>query len=184
MRGITRVALAGLAGLTLVGTGSLAMGRGNADPAGPADALAAHAPATRSVPSTALDTIVAQQADTQSAGPPPCEATAVACVSLSQGYAWLVRDGSVLTGPVPIGHGVGDNATPTGIFHVSWKAKNYTSHEYHEPMPDAIFFAAGGIAFHAGSLDTSSHGCVHLAPDVADQFFATLSVGDEVQVLA
>jgi lipoprotein-anchoring transpeptidase ErfK/SrfK len=86
-------------------------------------------------------------------------------------------------GPVPIGYGIGAHATPVGTFHVAWKAEHWVSTEYHEPMPDAVFFAVGGIAFHAGSLDTSSHGCVHLAPDMAATFFAVLQDGDEVQVL-
>ena len=115
--------------------------------------------------------------------PPPCEATALACVRLSSSQAWLRPPGGAVVGPVPIGYGIGAHATPTGVFHVSWKAASYTSRTYHEPMPHAVFFAAGGIAFHEGSLDTSSHGCVHLAADTAAEFFAALQPGDEVQVL-
>lgn len=133
---------------------------------------------------------VRQQADTEPIvattpppEPPPCAPAVVACVRLSTAQAWLRPKGGAVVGPVSIGYGVGAHATPVGVFHVAWKAKKYTSHEYHEPMPDAVFFAAGGIAFHAGSLDTSSHGCIHLAPAVADQFFAALPVGAEVQVL-
>jgi lipoprotein-anchoring transpeptidase ErfK/SrfK len=132
---------------------------------------------------------VLKQADTEPAvtsvppEPPPCPAAAQACVRLSTAQAWLHQPGHSVIGPVSIGHGVGAYATPVGVFHVVWKAEHYRSHEYHEPMPDAVFFAAGGIAFHAGSLDTNSHGCVHLAPAVAAQFFAALPVGAEVQVL-
>lgn len=115
--------------------------------------------------------------------PPPCRPAAQACVRLSTAQAWLRLPGQPTVGPVSIGYGVGEYATPTGFFHVSWKAEHYTSREYHEPMPDAVFFAAGGIAFHAGSLDTDSHGCVHLAPAVAAQFFAALAPGAEVEVL-
>jgi lipoprotein-anchoring transpeptidase ErfK/SrfK len=120
---------------------------------------------------------------TQVPEPPPCDPGAVACVRLSTGQAWLRPPGQAVVGPVSIGYGVGRFATPTGVFHVSWKAEHYTSRTYHEPMPDAVFFAAGGVAFHAGSLDTNSHGCVHLAADVAAEFFATLQPGAEVQVL-
>jgi lipoprotein-anchoring transpeptidase ErfK/SrfK len=116
--------------------------------------------------------------------PPPCDASVIACVRLSSAQAWLRVPGQDVVGPVSIGYGgVGAYATPTGLFHVSWKAEHWVSHEYHEPMPDAVFFAAGGIAFHAGSLDATSHGCVHLAPDVAAEFFATLQPGMAVQVL-
>jgi lipoprotein-anchoring transpeptidase ErfK/SrfK len=52
----------------------------------------------------------------------------------------------------------------------------------HAPMPFSVFFADGGVAFHEGSLQTSSYGCVHLAHDDAVAFFNTLQVGDEVQV--
>jgi lipoprotein-anchoring transpeptidase ErfK/SrfK len=116
--------------------------------------------------------------------PPPCEGDAVACVRLSTGQAWLRVPGQAVVGPVSIGYGVGAHATPTGVFHVSWKAEHWVSREYHEPMPDAVFFAAGGIAFHAGSLDASSHGCVHLDPATAAEFFAVLQPGMAVQVLA
>jgi hypothetical protein len=115
--------------------------------------------------------------------PPPCSPGVVACVQLSTSLAWLHPAGQPVLGPVPIGYGVGAHATPTGDFQVSWKAEHYTSHEYDEPMPDAVFFAPGGIAFHAGSLDTSSHGCVHLAPATAAAFFAALKPGDRVEVL-
>ena len=113
---------------------------------------------------------------------PPCRTSAVACVRLSTSEAWLVGHGHAY-GPVPIGFGVGGHATPTGVFHVSWKAKHWVSREYGDPMPYAVFFAAGGIAFHQGSLDTSSHGCVHLTAAAARRFFAALKPGDEVQVL-
>jgi L,D-transpeptidase-like protein len=116
--------------------------------------------------------------------PPPCAAGVVACVRLSTAQAWLRVPGQDVVGPVSIGYGVGAYATPIGQFQVSWKAEHWVSREYHEPMPDAVFFAAGGIAFHAGSLDASSHGCVHLAPDVAAEFFATLQPGMAVQVLS
>ena len=114
--------------------------------------------------------------------PPPCRKSAVACVRLSTHEAWLPGHGHSY-GPVPIGYGVGKHATPTGTFHVVWKAEHWHSHEYGDPMPYSVFFAAGGIAFHQGSLDTSSHGCVHLTKTAAKRFFASLKPGDEVQIL-
>jgi lipoprotein-anchoring transpeptidase ErfK/SrfK len=120
---------------------------------------------------------------TTTPAPPPCAPGVQACVQLSTSQAWLIPPGGAVVGPVPIGYGVGAHATPTGTWPVAWKAEHYTSRTYHEPMPDAVFFAPGGIAFHAGSLDTSSHGCVHLDPATAAQFFAALQVGATVQVL-
>jgi lipoprotein-anchoring transpeptidase ErfK/SrfK len=45
-----------------------------------------------------------------------------------------------------------------------------------------VFFN-GGIAFHEGSLTSASHGCVRLSPAAARTWFATLAVGDLVQVV-
>ena len=68
------------------------------------------------------------------------------------------------------------------MFHVSWKAAYTVSTIYDIPMPHAVFFAAGGIAFHEGALDSPSHGCVHLDAADATAFFDALKPGDEVDV--
>ena len=75
------------------------------------------------------------------------------------------------------------HATPRGTFHVQWKAGvNYISNEYHEPMPYAVFFAPGGVAFHGGSLTVPSHGCVHLDIGNARYYHDNLPIGAEVVV--
>jgi lipoprotein-anchoring transpeptidase ErfK/SrfK len=51
-----------------------------------------------------------------------------------------------------------------------------------EPMPYAVFFAQGGIAFHGGSLTRPSHGCVHLRIGSARYYHDHLPVGAEVVV--
>ncbi|MDQ1695037.1 MAG: hypothetical protein QOJ03_390, partial [Frankiaceae bacterium] len=71
---------------------------------------------------------------------------------------------------------------PRGSFHVAWEAQQWTSTEYGLPMPWSVFFATGGIAFHAGPLDVRSHGCVHLRPRAARRFFRYLHPGDKVVV--
>ena len=72
---------------------------------------------------------------------------------------------------------------PRGTFHVEWKAgAHYMSTEYHEPMPCAVFFAPGGIAFHGGSLTAPSHGCIHLDIGSARYYDDHLPVGAEVVV--
>jgi hypothetical protein len=119
--------------------------------------------------------------------PPPaptCAMTTGACVSLSQRLAWLLRDGHVVRGPVPAGFGPPDQATPAGSFHVVWKDREHRSSVYGTDMPNSVFFAAGGIAFHAGPLDAPSHGCVHLTDADSAAFFDGLAVGDAVQVQA
>lgn len=49
-------------------------------------------------------------------------------------------------------------------------------------MPYSGFFN-GGIAFHEGSLDRQSDGCVRMTREGAQTFFAALSPGDVVEVV-
>ena len=112
-----------------------------------------------------------------------CPAAATACVDLSDHLTWLQSDGRITYGPVPMEPGPPgtQRATPRGTFHVQWKAgPNYISTEYDEPMPYAVFFAPGGIAFHGGSLTIPSHGCVHLDIGSARYYHDHLPVGAEV----
>jgi len=113
---------------------------------------------------------------------PPCAPTASACVDLSTNRSWLLRDGRVTYGPVPITHGRKGFRTPPGTFRVAFKKRDHVSSIYDAEMPWAVFFN-GGVAFHEGSLDVLSHGCVHLSPAAAQTFFSTLAVGDVVQVV-
>jgi lipoprotein-anchoring transpeptidase ErfK/SrfK len=112
----------------------------------------------------------------------PCTATARACVALDDRLAWLLDGGNVVAGPIPIQHGDDQDPTPRGTFKVQWKAEQYTSREYLTQMPYSVFFADGGIAFHEGTQDTPSAGCVKLGHEDAESFFYFLQVGDEVQI--
>jgi len=114
-----------------------------------------------------------------------CPAAAVACVDLTRHITWLQSGGKVSFGPVRMEPGKpgGKHQTPRGTFHVSWKAgPSYISTIYHSPMPWATFFAAGGIAFHGGSLTQWSHGCVHLTTRNAHYYNKHLPFGAEVIV--
>jgi L,D-transpeptidase catalytic domain len=114
-----------------------------------------------------------------------CPAAASACVDLGDHLTWLQSDGRVSYGPVPMEPGPpgARHATPRGTFHVQWKAgANYISTEYDEPMPYAVFFAPGGVAFHGGSLTRPSHGCVHLGIGSARYYHDHLTAGAEVVV--
>jgi lipoprotein-anchoring transpeptidase ErfK/SrfK len=114
-----------------------------------------------------------------------CPAAASACVDLSDHLTWLQSGRRVTYGPVPMEPGPpgSRHATPRGIFHVQWKAgANYISTEFDDPMPYAVFFAPGGIAFHGGSLTSPSHGCVHLTIGSAHYYHDTLPIGAEVAV--
>jgi lipoprotein-anchoring transpeptidase ErfK/SrfK len=98
-------------------------------------------------------------------------------------HAWLIKDGKVKRGPVPIEIGGPGKETPAGTFAVQWKNKNHRSTEFNNaPMPFAVFFADGGIAFHQGTLQRQSAGCVRLKKSDAESFYDTLDLGDEVQV--
>lgn len=114
--------------------------------------------------------------------PPPCGAEIRACVSLSTKQAWLLNNGAVEVGPVPITHGGTTNPTPTGVWPVAWKDQEHTSSIYGDSMPYSVFFAPGGIAFHEGRLDEDSHGCIRLNMADAQTFFGTLAIGQLVRV--
>jgi hypothetical protein len=110
-----------------------------------------------------------------------CPAAASACADLSADLSWLQSDGTITYGPVRIKPGL--PRTPRGTFRVQWKAgAHYVSTEFNEPMPYAVFFAPGGIAFHGGSLIEKSHGCIHLDIGSAQYYYDHLPVGAEVVV--
>ena len=88
-----------------------------------------------------------------------------------------------MTRTVPFLDGDPRSPTPVGTFAVDWKAQNYHSREFDADMPFSVFFAPGGVAFHEGSLEKASNGCVHLSTTAAKRFFDSLNPGDEVQVL-
>jgi lipoprotein-anchoring transpeptidase ErfK/SrfK len=114
-----------------------------------------------------------------------CPAAATSCVDLARHITWLQANGKITFGPVQMEPGKpgGKHQTPRGTFWVQWKAgPSFVSNIYHEPMPWATFFAAGGIAFHGGSLTAWSHGCVHLTDSNAHYYNEHLPVGAEVVV--
>ncbi|GAA4401640.1 L,D-transpeptidase [Tsukamurella soli] len=126
---------------------------------------------------------------TSSVARPPfetCPPGADACVDTRLRISWLQHDGQITYGPVPVMPGTADThggeVTPQGFYRVQWKAVSLTSDEFDEPMPFAVFFAPGGVAFHEGSLTSSSHGCVHLSWADARYYFDHLQVGANVAV--
>jgi lipoprotein-anchoring transpeptidase ErfK/SrfK len=111
-----------------------------------------------------------------------CPEKALACVDLKDKVSWLQVNGVVMYGPVRIEPGSPGQLTPTGVFTVDRKDKHHISNEFNEPMPDAVFFAPGGIAFHVGSLTKGSHGCVHLTTRDANYYYEQLQIGATVAV--
>ncbi len=87
-----------------------------------------------------------------------------ACVDLSENKTWLLDgEGNVVYGAVPNTHGSEGHETPTGDFVVQWKDRYHKSKEYDgASMPYSVFFDNNGRAFHQGSLQRESAGCVRL----------------------
>ena len=159
-------------------------------------------PATTAAPTTPATTAPAAAPGTQAAAPAdgstngsngttaslaaqgvPCQAAAIACVSLSKQEAWLLHDGKVVFGPVKVATGRASLPTPAGIFHVKYKVRDSWSVPYKAWMPWAVYFY-GGDAFHEDPVTVRSHGCVHLSASNAEYFYNYLQVGNEVQIAA
>jgi hypothetical protein len=151
----------GAGSLGVVGVSLLALGA-------PAFAAPAAAPAPATAPGSQT----------------PCAPTAKACVDISAKKAWLTDGhGKIIYGAVPVTTGGKGYETPTGTFSVMWKDKDHKSGEYDgAPMNNSVFFAAGD-AFHEGSLQRDSAGCVHLSHDASEKFFDYLNVYDQVQIV-
>jgi lipoprotein-anchoring transpeptidase ErfK/SrfK len=108
-----------------------------------------------------------------------------ACVDLSENTTWLLDgEGNVVYGAVPNSHGSEGHETPTGDFVVQWKDRDHKSKEYGgASMPYAVFFDTHGRAFHQGSRERQSAGCVRLDEDDAKRFFDHLEPNDRVQIV-
>lgn len=140
----------------------------------------AAASASARAASAARDTVSAENAALRAEGV-PCDAKAVACVSLSKQEAWLLHDGKVVYGPVDVATGRVGLATPAGDFHVWYKVVDGWSTTYDAPMPYSVFFYEGD-AFHEDPVTVRSHGCVHLSLTNARYFYRFLQYGDLVEV--
>jgi hypothetical protein len=120
----------------------------------------------------------------------PCSTGTRACVDLTGQKAWLIQDDKIVRGPISISSGGRGKETPAGSFQVIWKDKDHKSKEFPlkngqpAPMPYSVFFEPGGIAFHGGSPERASAGCIHLNLADAIAFFNNLKIGDPVEVKA
>lgn len=114
----------------------------------------------------------------------PCPPHARACVDVENRLAWLQEDGVVTHGPVPNTTGKAGYETPRGEFTVLRHVRDEISWVFNnEPMPFSVYFTDSGVAFHEGSLEQESHGCIHLSMPDAVHFFDTLQTGDIVYVV-
>ena len=96
------------------------------------------------------------------------------------------RDGTVwLSGGISSGEEVGH--TPSGVWKVLSKKRFYTSKKYPEPhgsnnMNYSLFFTKWGHALHEGSIDYTSHGCIHVDKRDIPSLFKWAWVGMPVLV--
>jgi hypothetical protein len=119
-------------------------------------------------------------------GGTPCTTPEIkACVDLSENTAWLLDGrGTVVHGPVANTHGAPGHETPVGDFVVQRKDQYHVSQEFEgAKMPYAVFFDNNGRAFHQGTLERQSAGCVRLNEADAKRFFSHLNPNDRVQIV-
>lgn len=102
-------------------------------------------------------------------------------VSLSDQMAYLYR-GNTLVAATTIATGRETKPTPDGIFTVFNKASMYHSKKYDAPMPYALFFDPAGLALHAGSVSSQSHGCIHLPAAFAKKLYSVTDIGTPVYI--
>ena len=96
------------------------------------------------------------------------------------------RDGTVwLSGGISSGEEIG--FTPSGVWHVLHKKRFYTSKKYPEPdgsnnMDYSLFFTPWGHALHKGSINNTSHGCIHVEENNIRRLFSWAGTGVPVLV--
>ena len=112
-----------------------------------------------------------------------CPPEARACIDLGKQRSWLQDNGRITHGAVPISSGAAGYETPKGVHYVNRKVRDEISREFNNaPMPYSVYFTYNGIAFHEGSVNLMSHGCIHLNHADAVKYFDTLQIGDMVYV--
>ena len=103
-------------------------------------------------------------------------------VNLSQRRLYVYRDG-IRIGVSTISSGKKGKETPTGIFTVLQKDKDHKSNLYDSaPMPYMVRLTWDGIALHAGSVGSDSHGCIHLPTEFARLLYNNIRTGINVVV--
>ena len=130
---------------------------------------------------TAVSTLTADAAATQTQPVPTTEATApreagepiMAIVSIgSQQVTFYDADGWMLRAPVSTG--TTGRETPAGVFAILEKDKDHHSTLYDDAwMPNMQRITWNGLALHGGPLPgyAASHGCVRMPYDFAEELF-------------
>ena len=110
----------------------------------------------------------------------------VMVISLDEQRAYVYRNG-VRIGVSTVSTGKKGKETPTGVFTILQKKKEYRSNLYEDaPMPFMQRLTWDGIALHAGNLPgyPASHGCVRLPYEFARRLFGVTTFGMTVVVAA
>jgi hypothetical protein len=109
----------------------------------------------------------------------------VVVVSLAEQRGYVYRNG-VEIGYTTVSTGKPGHETPTGIFTILQKDKDHHSSKYNDAsMPYQERLTWDGVALHAGGLPgyPSSHGCVHLPSQFAEDLFGASHMGMTVVVV-
>lgn len=112
-----------------------------------------------------------------------CPKDAKVCVDIAGQRSWLQNNGKVYYGDVRVSTGRVGQETPKGTFHVTRQVRDEISYEFNNaPMPFATYFTNNGHAFHEGTPDNLSAGCVRMYRADAEKYFNDLQVGDKVYI--
>ena len=113
------------------------------------------------------------------------EGPIVVLVSLTEQRGYVYRNG-VAIGYTTVSTGKPGHETPTGIFTITQKDRNHHSSVYNDAaMPYQERLTWDGVALHAGGLPgyPSSHGCVHLPSQFAEDLFGASHMGMTVVIV-
>jgi len=108
-----------------------------------------------------------------------------ACVDLTLQTMWVVRDGEVVFGPVPVRTGFSGYATPAGAYKIDYRNVKEWSKPYKVWLPYWQHFV-NGIGFHETTtylhdMGNGSHGCVNLLHADAVELWGLLRNGTTVK---
>lgn len=116
-----------------------------------------------------------------------CSPGATVCLDLTSQTLWVVQNGKIVLGPVPIRSGRPGMATPTGHYRIGNKKKYTVSTIFDVPMPYWQQFN-GAMGFHQtpsylyDNGGGGSHGCVNMLRKDAIALYGLTRVGTKVHV--
>ncbi|WP_018297749.1 L,D-transpeptidase [Corynebacterium lubricantis] len=137
----------------------------------------------RATPAPRPQAVVKQAAKAPAFDYGSCPADAKVCVDIAGQRSWLQNNGQVYYGAVRVSTGRVGQETPRGTFYVNRQVRDEISYEFNNaPMPFATYFTNYGHAFHEGTPDNMSAGCVRMYRADAEKYFNDLNIGDKVYI--